>query len=308
MNEPALTPLQDRTLQALRRSEMPVLIDPAEIAELIEEFTRGFEAIVAAVPEDQKFFLNKHLLTRILGCEVAAVAPEEFQWAVPIALGQISHRAIQLGINWPGEPAPITLVDEAIARVSEEDSSLGDWVAGLSLADRADLRGMATERVTKFIESFPPLDPRSHPMTESKVYWPTDGPITLSGKVDLVIGKPSGHESRKLIVDLKSGRPRPNHRDDLRFYALLETLRAKVPPRKTASFYLDAGDTDAEDVTIGILRSASRRTLDGLGALVEVSTGLRPAQTKVSHACKWCPLREQCADGTAFIESLEEEY
>jgi len=306
MTEPTLTPLQDRTLQALRRSEMPVLIDPAEIAELIDEFTRGFEAIVATVPDSERFFVSKHLLTRILGCEVAAVAPEEFEWAVPIALGQISHRAIQLGINWPGEPAPLTLVDEAIARVSEEDSSLGDWVAGLPAADRADLRGLATERVTKFIEAFPPLDPRSHPMTESKIYWPTAGPITLSGKVDLVIGKPSGHESRKLIVDLKTGRPRPNHRDDLRFYALLETLRAQVPPRKTASFYLDAGDTDAEDVTIGILRSASRRTLDGIATLVDITLKKRAPRTKVSHACRWCPLLETCADGTAFVEGAED--
>jgi hypothetical protein len=306
MTEPSLTPLQDRTLKALRRSEMPVLIDPVEIAELIDEFTRGFEAIVATVPEGEKFFVNKHLLTRILGCEVAAVAPEEFEWAVPIALGQISHRAIQLGINWPGEPAPLTLVDEAIARVSEEDSSLGDWVAGLPAADRADLRGLATERVTKFIEAFPPLDPRSHPMTESKIYWPTAGPITLSGKVDLVVGKPSGLESRKLIVDLKTGRPRPNHRDDLRFYALLETLRAQVPPRKTASFYLDAGDTDAEEVTIGILRSASRRTLDGIATLVDITLKKRAPRTKVSLACRWCPLLETCADGTAFVEDSED--
>jgi CRISPR/Cas system-associated exonuclease Cas4 (RecB family) len=291
---------------ALRRSEMPILIDPAEIAELIDEFTTTFTEIASKVPETQKIFVNKHLLTRILGCEVAAVAPEEFQWQIPIALGQIAHRAIQLGITWPGEPAPLLLVDEAIARVSDEDSSLGDWVAGLSTADRADLRGMANERVTKFVESFPPLDPRSHPMTESKIYWPTHGPITLSGKVDLVVGKPSGHESRKLIVDLKTGRPRPNHRDDLRFYALLETLRAKVPPRKTASFYLDAGDTDAEEVTIGILRSAARRALDGIATLVEITLKEREPVTKVSHACRWCPLVETCADGTAFLEDSED--
>jgi hypothetical protein len=301
-----LSPLQQRTLMALRRSEMPIVIDPAEVTELIDEFTDAFHAIAANLPETAKIFINKHLLTRILGCEVAAVAPEEFQWQIPIALGQIAHRAIQLGITWPGDPAPLTLVDEAIARVSHEDSSLGDWVAGLTIADRADLRGMATERLTKFIESFPPLDPRSHPMTESKIYWPTHGPITLSGKVDLIIGKPSGFESRKLIVDLKTGRPRPSHRDDLRFYALLETLRAKVPPRKTASFYLDAGDTDAEDVTIGILRSAARRTLDGVGTLVEITIGAREPRTKTSLACNWCPLLHTCTDGTEYVTTSED--
>ena len=76
-----------------------------------------------------------------------------------------------------------------------------------------------------------------------------DGPIVLSGKVDLTIGRPAGAESRKVIIDLKTGWAAPKHREDLRFYALVETLRTQVPPRKLASFYLDAGQPVVEDVT-----------------------------------------------------------
>ncbi|HRE02145.1 MAG TPA: hypothetical protein PLV68_12655, partial [Ilumatobacteraceae bacterium] len=71
-----------------------------------------------------------------------------------------------------------------------------------------------------------------------------------------------GRESRKLIVDLKTGRVHSRHREDLRFYALVETLSRQVPPRKLASFYLDAGEPVVEDVTEALLRSTLRRTLD----------------------------------------------
>ena len=42
-----------------------------------------------------------------------------------------------------------------------------------------------------------------------------------------------------LIVDLKTGLRYQGHADDLRFYALVETLRIGVPPFRVATFYLD---------------------------------------------------------------------
>ena len=78
------------------------------------------------------------------------------------------------------------------------------------------MRGLAIERVTKFVECFPPLDRRWHPMTEAAAQYPVPGPIVLRARVDLVIGRPSGIEPRKVIVDLKSGRIVDRHREDLR--------------------------------------------------------------------------------------------
>ena len=37
-----------------------------------------------------------------------------------------------------------------------------------------------------------------------------------------------------------------------------------VPPRKLATFYLDAAEAQAEDVSERLLRTAVRRTLDGI--------------------------------------------
>ena len=135
-----------------------------------------------------------------------------------------------------------------MARLADEESSIGEWIAALGPADDADLRGRAVERVTQFVECFPPLRRTWHPMTEAQVRWPLDGPILLRAKADLVIGRPAGAESRKLLIDLKSGRIYDRHREDLRFYALVETLAREVPPRSVASFSLEAGEAVVDQV------------------------------------------------------------
>jgi len=218
----------------------------------------------------------------------------------------VAHRAIQLGLNWRGQPEPAQLVDEALAKLSDEETSIGDWIAGLGEADRSDLRGEATERVTKFMECFPPLDQRARPMTEARLQWPLSGTIVLAGKVDLVIGRVTDQESRKVIIDLKTGRPRPQHRDDLRFYALIETLRSGVPPRILASYYLDAADAEVEDVTEQLLRSALRRTLDGIDALIALRAGEREPVKRPGGPCHWCPLQQDCDEGQTYLAERDE--
>jgi hypothetical protein len=60
------------------------------------------------------------------------------------------------------------------------------------------------------------------------------------------------------------------HREDLRFYALVGARSRQVPPRKLATFYLDAATPVAEDVTEAMLRATWRRTLDGIHAMIEL--------------------------------------
>ena len=134
-------------------------------------------------------------------------------------------------------------------------------------------------------------------MTEAAAQYPVDGPIVLRARVDLVIGKPVGHESRKVIIDLKSGRIVDRHREDLRFYALVETLCRDVPPRRLASFSLDAGTAVVEDVTPALLRSTLRRTLDAVERMIELRHEGRPAERTPGVTCRWCPLATDCAPG-----------
>ena len=303
-----LAPAQERTLEMLRRGPEPIVFDPDAIEALSTTMTDALEHLaerVAALGRDS-LWINKSKIGSVLGCEVHHTLPDDFSWNVARATGTVAHRAIELLINWRGEPIPADLVDESIARLIADQRSIGEWLAGITEADRAELTGGAVDRVVKFTETFPPLDRRFAPVVESSIRWPNDGPIVLAGKVDLVIGRAEGRESRKVIIDLKTGGVWPNHMDELRFYALLETLRSGIPPRKIASFYLDSGRAVAEDVTVDSLRSAVRRTLDAVGAEVELREGRTP-EKRPQASCNWCPLVRDCAEGTEWLRQRAEE-
>lgn len=296
----SLTPAQARTLEALRRSDRSVVFEPALVAELREDATAGLAELAGRLGDDE-LFVTKHGVGGVLDCEAHHLAPDDFAWSPARARGQVSHKAIQLLVHWRGETTPADLVDEAMARLADEERSIGDYVAGLSRGDEADLRGQAVERVTKFVECFPPLDRRWHPMTEAAAQYPVSGPIVLRARVDLVIGRPAGHESRKVIIDLKSGRVGHQHREDLRFYALVETLCRDVPPRKLASFSLDSGAAVVEEVTTGLLRSSLRRTLDAVERMVELSAEGREPRRSPGVSCRWCPIAAGCEPGQAYL-------
>ncbi|MCU1388347.1 MAG: hypothetical protein JWL72_1685 [Ilumatobacteraceae bacterium] len=295
-----LTPAQESTLDLIRRTTEPLVFSAELVAELREEANEAFAHFGDRLDGNQ-VFVTKHTLAGVFGCETQFLAPDEFEWTPSRARGQVSHRAIQLLINWRGEAAPAELVDEAIARLLNEEKGLSPWLETLGQGDLADLRAMCSDHVTKFMECFPPLDPRSRPVTESSTQWPVDGQILLRGRADLTMGKPFERESRKLIVDFKTGRVVPRHREDLRFYAIVETLYRQVPPLKLASFYLDAAPPIVEDVTENMLRSTLRRTLDGVHALIELRVEGRPPTKSPGAPCRWCPLAADCSEGQTYL-------
>ena len=296
----ALTPVQIRTLDTLKRTGDPVVFDREMIATLRAEMRAALDHFALRLDGDTELWLSKHKIASVLDCEEHHLVPDDFAWSPANAAGTIAHRAIQLLLNWRGETTPIDLVEESMARLADEERGIGQWIDSLSPGDDADVRGHAVERVSRFVEDFPPMSKRWNPMTESTVRWPNSGPIVLTGKVDLVFGRPAGTESRKVIIDLKTGRPRPQHRQDLAFYALLETLAREVPPRKVATFYLDASEAHADDVTERLLNSAVRRTLDGINATIELAEG-RPPVRRAGVSCRWCPLSASCDEGRAYL-------
>ncbi len=297
-----LTPVQQRTLDALRRSPLPLVFDPDLIADIRTEMLSALDGFGQRLGDRSELFITKHRIASALDCEEHHLAPDDFEWTPPTAKGQVAHRAIQLLLSWRGEPTPTDLVDEAMARLIDEDRGIGSWIAGLGPGDESDLRGQSVERVTKFVECFPPLDRRANPVTEAAAQWPLDGPIVLRARVDLMLGRPDGAESRKVIIDLKTGRPNARHRQDLGFYALLETLARHVPPRKVATFYLDAGEAQVDDVSERLLRSAVRRTLDGIDAIVALEVEGRPPTRRPGASCRWCPLLDGCDDGRGYLD------
>lgn len=296
-----LTPLQRETLELLRRPrDGAVRFAPDLIADLTETMNEAL-AHFADRLDGRELFVTKHNLAAVHACERNFLAPDTFRWTPAIARGQVSHKAIQLMLHWRGEPTPADLVEDAMARLADDDRSIGDYVAGLGEAEAADLRSAAVDRVTKFMECFPPLDWRSWPTTESAVQFPNAGPILLRARVDLMIGRPEGDEARKLIIDFKTGRVSPRHREDLRFYALIETLRSHVPPRAVATYYLDSGRPHVEQVTEAVLRTAMARTLDGIHRMIELQVEGATPRVTPGPQCHWCPIANDCAEGQAYL-------
>lgn len=301
-----LTPAQQRTLEVMRRSGEPLVFDDEFVDDLIRTATLAIAELSARLQGEQ-LWVSKGFLARVHGCEVQHLAPDDFAWKPSTAAGFVAHKAIELSLNWRGEPHPGTVVDEALARLADQADSRGAYIGGLTDGEWAELRSRAVDRTTKFLQDFPPIPVSSHPVLEAAVKWRPPGTIELSGKVDLVVGRPQGNEARLLIIDFKSGNRSPHHRDDLRFYALLQTLRQAVPPRKLVTYYLDYSTSDVEDVTEGTLQSALHRTLDGIERHIELTVEHREPVKKVGVACRWCPLQTTCAEGTAYLRGDEDD-
>ena len=211
---------------------------------------------------------------------------------VPTARGLISHKAIELSVFWEREVEPLSLVDEALSRCANGDDALASWLHGLQDGDRSQLRSDVNNRVASFLESWPPLKKEWRPMLEAPIRAEfAQGAIILSGKVDLSLGKPLGTTAGKVIVDFKTGGFYSSHREDLRFYALLESIRLGVPPRMVATYYLDRSEFSSEHITENVLESALFRVEDGIEKIVNVVfKGSEPQ----SCSSEWCGL---CAHG-----------
>jgi hypothetical protein len=306
-----LSPAQQELLEALgaRPHERPQF-DPRLRDHLRGELEERLAPSVAALPTGATLHVSKHALATVHGCEALFLANEEqpFEWTPASATGTVAHKAIELSVNWRGEAAPGVLVDEGIARLIAGTDGIGEWLAGLREGERADLRSGAVERTTMFLECFPPLEARWRPVTESRLRADLcSDRVILRGKVDLTVGRADGVRAGKVLLDLKTGGFSPSHREDLRFYALLETLRLGVPPRLLTTYYLDQGRPQLEIVTEDLLWSAAERVVKGVEALVDLVHSGRPPVLRPGQPCRWCTIRVDCEPGQAWLRNDAEE-
>jgi len=297
---PALNPEQHELAIRLRgdRSERPAY--DAELRHhLRAALEHGIADAVAELPESRVLVVSKNRLSGVHACE-ARYLVDDFEWSVPAARGKVAHKAIELLLNWRREIVPLALVDEALARLEDGEDDFARWLQGLREVERSELRAEANDRVTKFLECWPPLPRSWRPVTEASVRQDLAGDrVILRGKVDLTLGAPDGLVAGKVLVDLKTGTAKPAHLDDLRFYALVETLRLGTPPLRLGTYYLDQGRLLPEDVSEGLLDSTVARVVAGVNKMVELERKLREPVRRAGPMCRWCPLLDECADGRA---------
>ena len=255
---------------------------------------------------DLPLFVTKRTLAMVHGCRLRwqhEDTTDDFAWTPAIARGSVSHKAIELGIHWSGETAPLHMVDEAMASYEHGDTGLGYYLQGIEPADRAELRARAGEWVSAFFECFPPIEPKWKPVTEGRLKRTlAQERVILQGKPDLTLGVARGAQAGKVVVDLKTGAPMPDHRADLRFYALIDAMMQGTPPRLLVTYYLDQARPVTEPVTEAVLEAEMTRVVDGVRLMVELRTGEREPDLVPSPSCRWCPLLDDCEHGQAFLE------
>ncbi len=297
------TPTQQRVVKELLDRGGPRPEFPPELAPRLRATLDADLAPLAARITDESLYVGKRVLHEVHQCErhhLASLAAG-FQWTAATARGAVAHKALELAVHASPKLAPAELVDGAIERLQEDEFGPAEFLRHASPLELAELRAGASDVVTKFEDGFPPLRVQWRPRLESSLRLELcAGKIVVQGKVDLALGQAQGTQARVLLVDLKTGRPAAAHADDLRLYALLETMRVGVPPFRIASYYLDAGTWHAEDVTEDVLWAAARRLVDGVAKLVELRFEGRPPALAPGPACRYCPDRRECEGATVW--------
>ena len=164
MELPALNPAQQDVVDLLGapRSAWPEF-DP----DLRQDLRTMLDDALAPLAEElgqDTLWVGKYKLKEVHGCEVRFVAEQAgFVPSAATARGTVTHKAIELTLNLPGETAPLDLVDEAIARLQDSDAWLAEWLRTCDDGERAELRGEVNDLLVKFLDCWPPLRPQWRP-------------------------------------------------------------------------------------------------------------------------------------------------
>ncbi len=300
-----LSPAQRRTFEGLiGTGERPQF--PSDLSQHLRD---RIEQAVRAVEPLEPMWLGKSTLNDLTRCPglFDAVRSGErgpFAFSARFAAGRLAHKAVELEVAGREERDPYGLVEEASARLIEDDGFKAYW-DGLDGLRRDEALMDAAKTLELFRATMPPLRILRRDLSPSTEWHVRaellGGELVLSGTLDLVIGGASGAEpgrATRLAIDLKTGRAWSEHAEDMRFYALLLALRFGVPPYRVATLYLDSGEWQSEDVGLQMLERAADRVIDAVRTAAAFEAG-RPPPLRPGPYCTWCPRSATCPSSAA---------
>jgi hypothetical protein len=302
-----MTAVQRRTLEGLiGTGERPIF--PPDLGDRLRD---RIEGAVRGLELPGPLWVSKDRLNDLARCEgkfqagVLGEAPP-FAHSRKSAAGTLVHKAIELDIGGRDEDDPHALSVRAAARLVQDDRAFGGFWRELDRGEQDETIMAAVRRLTHFRGSFPSLRQlrtKLAPIPEFRVRSELlGGAVVLSGQVDLLLGRPdplAPGRATRLVIDLKNAGAWPEYPEDMRFYALLLTLRFGVPPYRVASLFLESGEWQSEDVTEDALRHAADRVIGAARAAAGLSAGRDPALTPGRH-CAWCPRSTTCPASLAL--------
>lgn len=228
-------------------------------------------ACAALGPRDPRpMTVTKTRLARMV-CDGLQLAPTPYAHTMANARGTLAHAAIEDDLAaGRGRDVP-AVVDGTWQRLASDrpgdPASLSAWLNRRDEGERADLVDEVVTLVEGFREVWPDLGGAVRLEVERRHdVGLAGGTVRLWGVPDLVVSSPRQDDrARTLVVDLKTGMPRPQQdRDELRFYALLHTLATGRPPFRWATLYVTEGRHEAEDLDAGLLDATVRRVVDAI--------------------------------------------
>lgn len=274
--------------------------DPQQAQRLRAWVAEATLQAAAEVPREDRLVLGKSALDA-LDCDGRFLdrLDTAFTWNTSMLRGQLAHSAIAAD-HWGERRRSVAeVVDLAWQEFATRGSAAGTFLATLGGAEADMLRGEACTLVTEFRDVFPPLPAaaavRAEPTLEVALH---DRRLCLRGQPDLLLGTADPRSRRMLLLDLRSGQTNSlRDRAQMRFYALLATLKYGVAPFRVATFYLDGGTWDAEDVDDDVLEAAARAVADKAQQAARL-TFRRPPDDELrlrpGPACRWCTRAPSC--------------
>ncbi|WP_370327154.1 PD-(D/E)XK nuclease family protein [Euzebya sp.] len=220
-----------------------------------------------------------------------------FEWSRPTVRGQLVHRAIALDHHVSRRTGAKELMAHAWEEFRHSGDGQVDYADGLTDLEVAAVQAEATTVVEEYRTLFPVL-----PDSWRVIFEPTltarfgAGAVAVRGKPDLVLGRVVPHERRLLLVDLKTGNRSRSDRQDMRWYALLATLKYRQAPFKVATFYVDEGTWDEEAVTDDVLEAAARGLVDRVAAAIRLEDDPTPITLSAGPMCRWCGRADSCEE------------
>lgn len=262
----------------------------------IEEAARAFELA-------EPLWLGKSNLNDLARCHglfdaVRAGERLPFAFSARSAAGRLAHKAIELEVAGRKERDAHGLVEQAAERLRDDEAFSAYW-DGLDGLRRDENLMDAAKTLELFRSTMPPLRRMRRelaPSTEWHVRVELlGGSVVLSGQMDLVLGTGPARPDHctRLVIDLKTGRAWPEHAEDMRFYALLLSLRFGIPPYRVATLYLDSGEWQAEDVDERVLEHAAHRVIEAIRVAAASAAG-RATELSPGPYCTWCPRSRAC--------------
>jgi len=274
--------------------------DPDVAAHLRALLGAGLAEDVGTTDGDGRIVVTKERLTRALSCPVHRSVDRfgERAFTLPLACGALMDVLFRQIVTVGGIGDPMADALDALGMDDHQDALVA-WIGGLSAAESAELRAEVERQSRGLSERWPALEPSWLPRTqESMRVLLAGGAVELSARADLAIGRPAADEASVALVEVKSGARRPDHRDDVAFYALVEALRSPAPPFAVATYYSRTGEIDVVPVTHELLVEAARRCLAGTRVLAGLTA--RPDDASWCTACaSVLPPADRAADALA---------